>query len=91
MSSRRAEHYLRSTIHTYAVPVSPKSLRETMCVAQFALAQLRRQLPDYNAGGSIDLHLEKINQLIDECDRKRPLGPDGKHDRRHTGECGCEQ
>jgi hypothetical protein len=30
-----------------------------------------------------------LQVLIDECDRMRPLGPDGKHGDRHTVECGC--
>ena len=79
-----------SAIHTYAVPVSPKSLLETLCVAEFALQELGRQRPGYNAGGDIETHLEKVRELMAECQRKRPTGPGGKHDNLHTPECGCD-
>lgn len=90
MSAARDEHYLRADLHTYVVPVSPKSLRETMCVVEFALAELRRQRPGYNAGGSVESHTERVRQIIAECDRKRPTGRGGKHGDLHTDECGCE-
>ena len=57
-------------------PENIKSLRETLCLAQ--------QRADC---ASQKKHLQ---HLIDECDRHRPLGPDGKHGRRHTTTCGCE-
>lgn len=86
-----AEHYLISKLHTYAIPVTPKSLRETLCVAEFALQELHQQRPDFNAGGDIESHLTKVRELITECDRKRPTGPDGKHGNLHTPECGCDR
>lgn len=76
-------------LHAYVVPVSPKMLRETLCVAEFALAELERQKPGYNAGGTIATHTARLNLLIEEIDRMRPLGPGGKHDSRHTPVCGC--
>lgn len=82
-------HDLRAPIHTYAVPVSPKMLRETLCVVESALTALERERPGFNAGGTVDAHRHRIALLIEECDRKRPLGPNGKHDSRHTDECGC--
>lgn len=85
----RVRHYLTAPLHTYAVPVSPKMLLETLCVVEHAMHELERQRPDYNAGGTIASHLERIRQLMDECSRKRPIGPDGKHGRLHTPECGC--
>lgn len=57
------------------VDADPKMLRETLCLAQSALH---------------GAHVERLQQLIDECDRHRPLGPDGKHGHRHTDTCGCE-
>jgi hypothetical protein len=33
--------------------------------------------------------LEHIQAVLDECDRKRPTGTDGKHGNLHTDECGC--
>jgi len=57
-----------------------KMLRETLCVAQTAI------------GEALDnpKHIERIQRLIDEIDRQRPLGPDGKHGNLHTPFCGCE-
>jgi hypothetical protein len=61
---------------------SPKMLRETLCIAQtwMGLSQ-RTDRSD---------HIARLQRLIDECDRHRPLGPDGKHGDRHTRTCGCE-
>lgn len=68
----------------YHVPDGPKMLRETLCAAQSALIQssvhYHRQ----------DEHVALLQRLIDECDRKRPLYPNGKHGDLHTAECGCE-
>lgn len=54
---------------------SLKMLRETLCVAQSVL----RYAPDR----------DRVQRMIDEIDRQRPLGPDGKHGDRHTPTCGC--
>lgn len=79
MSTR--EHFLRADLHAYLLPVTPKTLRETLCVAQGAVLR---------AGGDRAQHDGSVlAQLIDECDRQRPLGADGKHGDRHTPECGC--
>ena len=56
-------------------------LRETLCVAQTALGLL-----PYDATE----HRDRIGRIVDEIDRQRPLGPDGKHGSRHTDTCGCE-
>lgn len=87
--TRRQRHYLTADLHTYVVPVSPKSLLETLCVVEFALQEMGRQRPGYNAGGTVESHLERVRVLMDESKRKRPTGPDGKHGNRHTRECGC--
>lgn len=69
---------------TIAVPPGGvKMLRETLCVAQ-GLA-LRRSIDPRS-----EEHGRRLQALIDECDRHRPLGPDGKHGNRHTATCGCE-
>lgn len=78
-------------MHAYVVPISPKTLRETLCVAQAALNELERQRPGYNAGGTIASHCDRLGVLIEEIDRMRPLGPGGKHDDRHTPVCGCRR
>ncbi len=87
----RARHWLGAPLHTYVVPLSPKTLKETLCVVQAALHALERERPGYNAGGDIESHLERVQLLIDECSRKRPTGPDGKHNDLHTPECGCRR
>lgn len=70
--------------HSYTIPDGPKMLRETLCVAQVLVSNR------ISAKGRRDEHLERLGRLIAECDRKRPFGPDGKHDDRHTPECGCD-
>jgi len=35
-------------------------------------------------------YIKVIQRLIDDIDRQRPLGNDGKHGERHTKFCGCE-
>lgn len=63
---------------------SLKMLRETLCVAQSALHHTiiaaQRELE----------HCDRLQRLIDDIDRQRPLGPDGKHGNRHTKTCGCD-
>lgn len=65
------------------VPDSPKMLRETLCVAQVAVGET------YHRDPRAQEHLDRLQRLIDECDRHRPIGPNGKHDNRHTPTCGC--
>jgi hypothetical protein len=77
------------TTHLYAVEDGPKMLRETLSRAQTALGQTKENdARDAWADSAADR--ERLQRLIDECERKRPTGPDGKHDDRHTPECGCE-
>lgn len=60
---------------------SIKMLRESLCLAQHEILTWH---PDkYNVA-------DDIAKLIDEIDRHRPLGLDGKHGDRHTQFCGCE-
>jgi hypothetical protein len=66
------------------VPDSPKMLRETLCVASARIAQSGRD------EDRLEEHLNRISRLINECDRHRPLGVDGKHGDLHTPTCGCE-
>lgn len=63
---------------------TPKMLRETLAVACTAL-QRYEGMDVLNA-----VHVARIRRLIHECDRHRPLGPDGTHGNRHTITCGCE-
>ena len=58
--------------------MSVKMLREDLC---------RRQVQANQWPQSIQ---SAVDVLIEMIDRHRPLGPDGKHDDRHTDTCGCE-
>lgn len=60
-----------------------KMLRETFCVAQ---TQVNLHVPDTDRRQQ---HSDRLERLIYDIDRQRPLGPDGKHDNRHTPTCGC--
>lgn len=72
-----------SDLSTLIVPDSLKMLRETFCVAQ---ARIGNSPLD---PGRKREHVERLGRLIDEIDRQRPIGPDGKHGDRHTPTCGC--
>ena len=69
----------------YEIEDGPKMLRESLCLAQAAL-----YISPYNSD-YIKSHAERLQRLINECDRHRPLGPDGKHGDRHTDTCGCDR
>lgn len=66
------------------VPDAPKMLRETFCVAQTRIGNSPLD------AARRDEHIARLQRLIDDIDRARPLGPDGKHGDRHTPACGCE-
>jgi hypothetical protein len=66
----------------YEVSDGPKMLRETLCIAQTYVGLSTRS--DARA------HVECLQRLIDECDRHRPLGRNGKHGNLHTSTCGCD-
>jgi hypothetical protein len=68
---------------------TPKMLRETLCVAQTAILSAR-SASGLAEDGRIEEHIKRLGRLIAECDRHRPLGPDGKHGDLHTATCGCE-
>lgn len=68
-----------STLHS---PDSIESLRETFCVAQTHIGQ--------SGVSNAEHHVQVLQRLVDDCDRQRPLGPDGVHGDRHTATCGCE-
>jgi hypothetical protein len=68
----------------YDLPIDPKTLREYMCSAQGIVNRSQ-----YDAGGKARIS-DVLQQIIAECDRHRPLGPNGKHGSLHTETCGCE-
>lgn len=70
-------------LHSYAVTVPPKTLREAINVATVAIRSF------YGSDHEYGRYLRPLEELGRECDRMRPTGPDGKHGDRHTRECGC--
>lgn len=76
-----AERTIRTIL---SVPDSPKMLRETLCIAQAAIGA--RPFDEHRKRADLD----RLQRLIAECDRHRPLGHDGKHGDHHTSTCGCD-
>lgn len=68
---------------TLRVPDSIKMLRET-----FSVAQNRINNSPFDEARKRE-HSDRLQRLIEECERQRPTGPDGKHNDRHTATCGC--
>lgn len=63
-----------------AVPAKDlKMLREDLCM-------LMRMVPDVYSGKNY-----RLQMLLNEIDRHRPLGSNGKHGNLHTPTCGCER
>lgn len=63
-----------------------KTLREDLCVAQSALSY-------YSVTADPNAQIGRIKRrdaIVQQIDKLRPLGPDGKHKNRHTEFCGCE-
>jgi hypothetical protein len=58
-----------------------KGLREILCLAQY--------VGDQTPGINHSLYSRRIQDIINELDKHRPLGPDGKHGTLHTPTCGC--
>ena len=71
--------------YAYVIPDSPKMLCETLCVAQARIGN-----SSYDEGRKRE-HIDRLQRLIDECDRHRPVGTDGKHGDRHTSTCWCKR
>jgi hypothetical protein len=63
-----------------------KMMRETLCLAQSALLR-GNETDDYRTSEST---AKRIQHLINEIDRHRPLGSNGKHGNWHTQTCGCK-
>lgn len=69
-------------IHSDHPADTPKMIRETLCIAQWMINNFGSESSAH--------HSDRIARLINDIDRQRPLGPDGKHGNRHTATCGCE-
>jgi hypothetical protein len=78
-----SKNYDLADLYAYIVPDTPKMLRETLSVAQARIGN-----SPYDEARKRE-HIDRLRRLIDECERQRPTGPDGKHDDRHTATCGC--
>jgi hypothetical protein len=59
-----------------------KGLRESLELAQY--------IADLTPGINAALLRRRLQEVIDELDKHRPLGPDGKHGFLHTRTCGCK-
>lgn len=65
-----------------------KPTREALCAAMSALLEHARNGLDVYA---TPVRVARLQEIVDQIDRARPLGPDGKHGDRHTPICGCER
>jgi hypothetical protein len=63
---------------------SPKMLIETLAVAQGRVGNSHYDEPRKRE------HIDRLQRLIDECERHRPTGRGGKHGDMHTLTCGCQ-
>jgi hypothetical protein len=79
-----SKNYALADLTAYIVPDSPKMLRETLCVAQSRIGN-----SPLDEDRKME-HIARLQRLIDECDRHRPLGVDGTHGDLHTPSCGCK-
>lgn len=62
-----------------------KMIRETLCFAQSVVNRAYYIYP-----AELKIHSDRLQRMIAECDRQRPLASDGKHGKLHTHTCGCE-
>lgn len=56
-----------------------KMVREALCYAEATMLQTVQG----------QKYLEIVQDLVEDIDRQRPLGRDGKHGNLHTDNCGC--
>lgn len=69
-------------MYIYSLPNSPKMLQETLSFCQSLVG---------NSGDlRLDEHIQRLQDVINECQRMRPTGLGGKHGDRHTQQCGCD-
>lgn len=74
--------YCQAALHLPDERDSLKMIRETLTLAQQAMDRS----PVYGDAH----HSLRLSRLIEEIDRQRPLGSNGKHGHLHTPTCGCE-
>jgi hypothetical protein len=80
-----SKDYTLADLTAYIVPDGPKMLKETLCVAQSRIGN-----SPLDEGRKRE-HIDRLQRLIDECDRHRPIASDGKHGDLHTPTCGCQE
>lgn len=61
-----------------------KTVREALCVAQAAIGNFPNRPTNWPQ------HIPHLQRLIDDIDRQRPIGSNGKHGNLHTPNCQCE-
>lgn len=61
-----------------------KTVREALCVAQSAIGNFPNRPTNWPQ------HIPHLQHLIDDIDRQRPIGSNGKHGNLHTPTCQCE-
>lgn len=66
----------------FNIPGDLAGLRQTLCRAQ-AYVMHEMPLDEFKP------HAQRLEALIKEIDRHRPLGRDGLHGNLHTDTCGC--
>lgn len=60
-----------------------KMMREALCLAQWAMRHASFNIADSS--------INHVQTLINEIDKHRPVGTDGKHGNNHTPTCGCKR
>jgi hypothetical protein len=68
-------------MYHYSLPNTPKMLKETLGLAQYLIGQ--SDDPRKNE------HVQRLQDVINECERMRPISSNGKHGNLHTLRCGC--
>jgi hypothetical protein len=83
MQALRLDVPKMTTIHSGHPADTLKMIRETLCVAQSAIVS-------HYGRPTAQSDVDRIQRLIDDIDKQRPLGPDGKHGDLHTEWCQCK-
>lgn len=61
-----------------------KTVREALCVAQAAIGNFPNRPLNWPQ------HIPHLQRLINDIDRQRPIGSNGKHGNLHTPTCQCQ-
>ncbi|CCW14625.1 hypothetical protein [Rhodococcus aetherivorans] len=61
-----------------------KTIHEALCVAQTAIGNFPEQPTNWPP------YIQVLQNLINDIERQRPIGSNGKHGNLHTPNCQCE-